>query len=306
MFNINEILVMAEDDLLGGGGEAAPETAAPETAPQETPEKEEPAVDNPETESKEESPEWMSSIDEEFRKDMLMKGFKDVNDLAKSYIHAKKFVGADKVAIPSKHATEEEWKAVYKKLGLPDTLDKYEIKTSPDGGFTEDLMGKFKEIAHSNGILPHQAQKIVEFYENNIKETTKQMDEEYKTELANTKKTLTEEWGDAYQAKISKAQYAAKELGGAEFIDHLKTKNMANDLKVLQFLAKVGETITSEDFSGTREPGQGSLTPEDAMKKLDTIRGDATHPYNIADHPAHNAALKEAEKLARYAYGEFE
>ena len=53
-----------------------------------------------------------------------------MEDLLKSYKHAQKLVGADKIPVPNKHATEEDWNEVFKRLGAPDKPEdyKYNIK----------------------------------------------------------------------------------------------------------------------------------------------------------------------------------
>ena len=54
--------------------------------------------------------------------------------LAKSYVNAQSMIGADKVAIPGKHATDEDWGEVYRRLGRPDTPEGYELVNEvPEG-----------------------------------------------------------------------------------------------------------------------------------------------------------------------------
>ena len=62
---------------------------------------------------------WRESLPEDLKSDPSLLTVKDVPGLAKSYIHAQKMIGADKLAIPGKNASEEEWSAVYEKLGKP-------------------------------------------------------------------------------------------------------------------------------------------------------------------------------------------
>ena len=41
---------------------------------------------------------------------------------------------------------------------------------------------------------------------------------------------------------------------------------------------------------------------EDAKKKINEIRGDSKHPYNLENHPSHNDAVKEMTRLYSTAY----
>jgi len=87
--------------------EVIEQTQSQETQPQETPVA------------------FADSLGEEFKGNPIFKNFQDVNGLAKSYMHAQRMIGADKVAIPGKHATDAERLEVYQKLGAPVNIDGY-------------------------------------------------------------------------------------------------------------------------------------------------------------------------------------
>jgi hypothetical protein len=48
-------------------------------------------------------------------------------------------------------------------------------------------------------------------------------------------------------------------------------------------------------------PGE-NIAPEQAKAKIHEIRSDAKHPFNVLNHPGHEAALKEMDKLYEYSY----
>ena len=48
------------------------------------------------------------TLGDEFKGNPIFANFQDVNGLAKSYMHAQRMISADKIAIPGKHATDEE------------------------------------------------------------------------------------------------------------------------------------------------------------------------------------------------------
>ena len=52
-------------------------------------------------------------------------------------------IGADKVAIPGKYATDEDWSEVYNKLGRPETADLYNLEVNlPEGHVRKSLTDK--------------------------------------------------------------------------------------------------------------------------------------------------------------------
>ena len=59
---------------------------------------------DPKTETPEVNVDWKQSIPEDIRADKSLESIKDVGSLAKSYIHAQKLVGSDKIPIPNKYA----------------------------------------------------------------------------------------------------------------------------------------------------------------------------------------------------------
>ena len=68
----------------------------------------------------EQSSSWKDSISEEFRKDPSIEKFTEIDALAKSYINATRMIGTDKVAIPNKNFTEDQWNEFYDKVGRPE------------------------------------------------------------------------------------------------------------------------------------------------------------------------------------------
>ena len=55
-------------------------------------------------------------IPEAYKEEKSLQNFSNMDDFVKSYLHSQKLVGADKIAVPNKYATDEDWKDVYKKL----------------------------------------------------------------------------------------------------------------------------------------------------------------------------------------------
>ena len=70
---------------------------------------------------------WKETISEEYRNDPNIAKFTEIDALAKSYINATRMIGTDKVAIPNKNFTEDQWNEFYDKVGRPETPDKYNL-----------------------------------------------------------------------------------------------------------------------------------------------------------------------------------
>ena len=102
-------------------------------------------------------------IPESFKEEKALDNFNNMEDFVKSYLHAQKLVGADKIPVPNKHATEEDWNEVFKRLGAPsDPNDyKYDFK---DQEMDSEAVQEFNKTAHRLGLLPKQAEGLIKFY----------------------------------------------------------------------------------------------------------------------------------------------
>ena len=56
---------------------------------------------------------FLDGLPEDLRSEPSLKNFTNAGDLAKSYLHAQRMVGADKIPVPGKHSTEEDWNMIY-------------------------------------------------------------------------------------------------------------------------------------------------------------------------------------------------
>ena len=133
----------------------------------------EPALSgDPTTNTPEVSTDWKASLSDEVRADKSLENIKDIESLAKSYVHAQKLVGAEKIPVPNKYATEKDWDAVYEKLGRPKSADGYKYQLPEEQKVDETALKNFSAQAHKLGLLPTQAQGVVNFYNEMIGKQT--------------------------------------------------------------------------------------------------------------------------------------
>ena len=278
----------------GGGAPAAPAAPASPASPAAAPTE----VKFPEN--------WKLGLPKEFQDEPSLKNVLDVPTLAKNYINAQKMIGADKISIPSKHATDDDWKAVFQKLGNPAELKDYELSAPKDAPFDADALTKFKEIAHANGVLPKQANKILEWYGKNIQEQMTSVSDRTKAEHEKEWGGLRETWGEAFDNKILAAKTAIKEFADPDVVEFLRTSNLGTNPKLAKFFSKIGETMLEDKLKGKvqrEEGGRDILDPKAAKEKANQIMADKSHPYNIKGHPNHKAAVDEVQELFKMRFG---
>lgn len=248
---------------------------------------------------------WRLELPPELQEDATLRKYNDVPSLAAAYINAQKLIGADKIAIPGKHASDQDWANVYKKLGLPEKLDEYGVNFKEGVTIDQEFTNAFRETAHKLGILPRQAQALADWFSDvNTSAETKYL-EEIKGSQTKALDGLKQEWGNAYDANLSRAQQVIKNFGSPELLQHLEESGLGNDTKLIKFLSGIGSKLYKESPIVQGESGTNSLpSPQEAKKLVDAIMGNTNHPYFIKDHPGHRAAVKEVGDLFNQMYKE--
>ena len=92
------------------------------------------------------------SLPDGLRGEPSLQSFDSVDKLAKSYVHARKMIGADPnqmLQLP-KEGDEEGWNQVYNRLGRPEKADGYDFDLG-DGEQSPDV-ADFKNVAHQLGL----------------------------------------------------------------------------------------------------------------------------------------------------------
>lgn len=241
---------------------------------------------------------WRDAIEEDLRNDPSMKHIQDIPSLAKSYVHAQRSMGKDKITVPSEHATEEEWKAVFSKLGLPESVEKYDVTPTKGMDVDNEFLNAYKEAALNAGILPRQAQVLQDWFNQQAEKQVESQRIENKTLFDREMQGLKQEWGDAFADNIRKAQAAVDYYGGDEFKEHLNKTGMGDDVGTIKFFAKLAETLKEGQFLDGKGDHSGS-TVDESQRTISEVLGDGKHPYHIKTHPGHNAAVEDMQRHFR-------
>ncbi len=252
---------------------------------------------------------WKAGLSEELQRDPSIAHIADVPNLAQSYINAQRMVGADKIAVPGQHATDEELNQVYDKLGRPETPDGYELEMNniPEGlSANPDLVGWFQNTAHKVGLTPRQAQQLSDEY-NTMAGVAEQSPDQRQAEASakeeNGIRELQREYGKAFDHKISIAKSVMNEYGGRGLLELTLAdgRPLGSHPDLVRTFANIGgfmQKKLGEDSVRTPK-SDGAITPGDAEKELAKIQvpGGA---YWDAKHPGHALAVAEALRLREF------
>jgi len=239
---------------------------------------------------------WKANLSDEIRADKSLENIKDIEGLAKSYVHAQKLVGSDKIPVPNKFATDKDWDAVYEKLGRPADATGYKYDLPEDKNLDAEALNNFSTQAHKLGLLPGQANGVVQFYNEAMSKVQQEQDNVAVAAREASTSELKKEWGQAYDQKVSQAANLAQSVGANELLN----ANMADGTKLgdhpvmikafAQLAGKMGED------SITQSSGPTYQTPAQLEKDI----GELTMPgsaYWDKNHPNHKLAVEEVLAL---------
>jgi len=236
---------------------------------------------------------WKSNLSDDIRADKSLENINDIESLAKSYVHAQKLVGADKIPVPNKFATDKDWDAVYEKLGRPKTADEYkfDVKDVDQAG-----LNSFKEQAHKMGLLPHQANEMVKWYQTNETATLAAKDETAEKARTESVANLKKEFGLAFDQKLKAASAMAKQYVAADVLDAPMAdgSKLGDNPAIIKAFANLAEKMGEDQF--VTASGPTYLTP----KQIDKQIGELTAPdsaYWDKQHPNHSQAVEEVLAL---------
>ena len=251
---------------------------------------------DPKTETPKTNADWKASLSNELRADKSLENIKDIESLAKSYVHAQKMVGADKIPVPNKYATEKDWDAVYEKLGRPKTSDGYKFDLPQDKQVDEVSLKEFSTQAHKLGLLPGQAQGMVKFYNEMTAKSLQDADSKALAARENSTKELKQEWGQAFDQKVSQAATLAKSVGATELLN----ANLADGTKLgdhpvmIKAFAELASKMGEDSIVQASEPTY--LTPSQIDKQIGELTQTGS-AYWDKNHPNHSDAVQEVLAL---------
>lgn len=245
-------------------------------------------------------PEWLTGVDAEYASDSSLSTIQDLNSLVKSYVHAQKMVGKDKIVIPDKYATDEDWRHTLTKLGLPETEENYEIKLGEESYVNDDFIGNFKKKAFEVGIMPKQAQQMLEWYDSSLRELEIEDTQNMQRAVEDTAAELQQEYGQAFETKINMANKVLAEVADDNMMEHFRETGLVNDKNFVKMMVKMADMFNSEDSFEVAPHSEAALTPEEAKRQIADINGNPEHPYWNDSHPAHQTAVKDMNKLFAY------
>jgi len=238
-------------------------------------------------------------IPEAYKEEKALQNFQDMDGFVKSYLHSQKLVGSDKIPIPNKYATDEDWNAVYEKLGKPTSPDGYEYNLPKEAKLDENSLKAFSTEAHKLGLLPKQAQGIIKYY--NDLAGASETEANNKAEAARTEaeKNLRKEFGSTFNDRISSAKKLATSTLGNDFLNNTFLQDgsrLGDNLVVVKAFADLAAQISEDSIvKGDAVP---YMSVKEINRQIETLQQPGS-AYWDKNNPNHAEAVNEVQELIR-------
>ena len=244
---------------------------------------------------------FLDSLPEDLRVEPSLRNFTDPASLAKSYVHAQRMIGADKIPLPGKTATDEDWANVWSKLGRPQAPSEYELNFE-NPVFAENELESFKKSAFEAGLNNRQVERMAKFLDEAVSGARSSRSEMTEKAVYEAEQELRQEFGQAFEQRMALAYNAATQLlGDASLLDEVELSDgrvLGDHPQVVRMFAKLAEQIGEDKLLG--ETSELIMTPQEAGQRIaEMTRRDS--PYWDKLHPEHDTYVDEVLRLRDYA-----
>ena len=239
---------------------------------------------------------WQTMLtDETLHEDKTLQTFKNVESLAKSYVHVRKQVPLDKIAIPNENSTDEDWDKWHEAGGRPPTAVDYNLARPddfPEEVWSDERANKWMERFHKVGLNRKQVKYLFDEHNADILEAIKAQNDAIVANRQEAKDGLFKDWGAAYEQRKHQGDYAVeKGTGGdADFKVRLTAK-FGDDPDFIRFASNIGGKFAEHGDIVTTQIS----TPADIQKEINEKMNMPA--YKDGKHPGHKAAVQEVSRL---------
>ena len=235
-------------------------------------------------------------IPENFREEKSLENFNNMEDFVKSYLHAQKMVGADKIPVPNKHSTDEDWNEVFKRLGAPsDPNDyKYDFK---DQEMDSGQVQEFNKTAHKLGLLPKQAEGLIKFYNEMNGNIAANQEEAAAQAQLNVETELRKEFGPQFNKRLDQAKRLAVNSLGQDFLENTYLKDgsrLGDNLQVIKAFSDLADKLSEDPI--IQGDGSSYMTAKDIEKEITELTQEGS-AYWDKTHINHQKSVDEVLKL---------
>ncbi len=245
---------------------------------------------------------WRDSLPDDLKNEPSLKTFNSIEALSKSFVHAQKAMGSDKVVKPNKLFADNDWKDFYKNIGVPQSEKDFVIEKPEDiKGVDEKFMEVLKKASVKANMFPAQAKALLTEVMPYLEKTKTDVMNADKVKREEALTAFKKEQGEAFDNTVAKAQLAYKTFGDEAIQKLLTETGLGNDPGMIKMFAKAADLLKEGKLKGDPTLNSDVLAPAEALKAW-TDFTSTNQAYKDGRHPNHAAAILESERLAKMAW----
>ena len=239
-------------------------------------------------------------IPQSYREEKSIENFNNMEDLLKSYLHAQKLVGADKIPVPNKHATDDDWKEVFKRLGAPEKPEDYKYNIDQ---LDQTQVAEFNKTAHQLGLLPKQAEGLIKFYNELSNNQASSLEQRAEDAQLKTETDLKKEFGPQYSKRLDQAKRLAVGTLGEEFLENTILQDgsrLGDNINIIKAFSNLADKLSEDEI--IKGYTSGYMTAKEIEKEINELTQEGS-AYWSKTHPNHAKAVQEVLKLRELLNG---
>jgi len=230
---------------------------------------------------------WRDSLDDDIKSEKCLESVKDIKSMARSYVHAQRMVGKEKVAIPGKESTDAEWMDFYKATGQPETPEDYGFakpEDMPDEMFDADFAKSASMAIHELGMNVKQAQGLFKFWNDYAGKQVTASNQAQELENEELKQNFISKYGNKAEEMKHLGNVAVNRGSDndTEFEARIAQK-FGNDMDFVQLMVNLGGKFAEHKLIPL--PGDATQSVADLQTEInEAMKDDA---YMTESHPNH-------------------
>jgi hypothetical protein len=245
---------------------------------------------------------WRAAISEPGLRKVAEK-FTSPAEVVKSYAALQSRLGRS-VVKPGPDAAPEEVAAYRRQLGVPESVEGYEVKLPDDlpaplrgDPAGEALQQDFLKAMHEAGASNAVVQKALDWYYGSVTDSLAQQEKGAAERRAEAEASLRREWGGDHERNLTFAQRAVRSFGDAAFTEFLEGQEvegvkLGDHPAFVRAFATIGRAMGEDQpLTGEGERGGGSLQ----------ARIDALHALQDSDPGRYASRAVQSELQSLYA-----
>ena len=240
---------------------------------------------------------FKSLIPEAYKNEKTLQNFQDMDGFVKSFLHSQKLVGAEKIPIPNKYATDEDWNAVYEKLGKPKSPDGYTYDLPKEAKLDENSLKAFSTEAHKLNLLPKQAQGIIQYYNDLAGSSETEANNKAEAGREEAEKNLRKEFGSTYDNRINAAKKLATSTLGNEFLNNTLLQDgskLGDNPIIVKMFADLAAQISEDSIVKGDAPAY--MSNKEITRQIAVLQQPGS-AYWDKKNPSHLDAVAEVQSL---------